>query len=50
MAESSIVIRAAVPADAPYLAELGARTFYTAFAAKNNPEDIDDARFRPGID
>ena len=39
--DSGIVIRAAEPADAPYLAELGARTFHTAFAADNNPADID---------
>ncbi len=36
-----VVIRTAEPTDAPYLAELGARTFHTAFAADNNPADID---------
>ncbi len=41
MTDSGIVIRTAEPADAPYLAELGARTFHTAFAANNRPEDID---------
>lgn len=39
--ESGIVIRAAEPADASYLAELAARTFITTFAADNNPADID---------
>ncbi len=38
--DPGIVIRTAERADAPYLAELGARTFHTAFAANNNPEDI----------
>ena len=37
----SVVIRTAEPADAQYLAELGARTFHAAFAATNNPADID---------
>lgn len=41
MTEPDIVIRTAEPADAPYLAELGARMFLTAFAANNNPADID---------
>ena len=36
-----VVIRTAEPTDDPYLAELGARTFHTAFAADNNPADID---------
>ena len=40
MADSDTIIRAAAPTDAPNLAELAARTFHTAFAAKNNPEDI----------
>ena len=39
--ESSVVIRAAQSADAPYLAEFGARTFRTAFSANNNPADLD---------
>ena len=36
-----IVIRKAEPADAPYLADLGGKTFHTAYAADNNPQDID---------
>jgi len=39
--ERSIIIRTAEPADASYLAELGARTFHTAFVADNKPADID---------
>ena len=35
-----VVIRTAGPQDAAYLAELGSRTFETAFAAINNPVDI----------
>lgn len=40
MAELGIVIRTAVPADAPYLADMATRMFHTAFATNNNPEDI----------
>jgi diamine N-acetyltransferase len=36
----SIHIRQATGVDAELLAELGARTFYDAFAAQNNPEDV----------
>ncbi len=35
-----VVIRTAGPPDAAYLAELGARTFATAFAAINDPVDF----------
>ena len=44
------LIRRALVADAPVIAELGARTFYESFAAENNPEDIStylDASFGP---
>jgi GNAT superfamily N-acetyltransferase len=37
---ADIRIRPATPADAPMLAELGARTFRDAFAADNTPEDM----------
>lgn len=37
---SDVVIRTAGPPDAAYLAELGSRTFATAFAAINNPVDF----------
>ncbi|MBC7881237.1 MAG: GNAT family N-acetyltransferase [Anaerolineae bacterium] len=35
-----MTIRKATGDDAELLAELGARTFYDAFAAQNNPEDL----------
>jgi ribosomal protein S18 acetylase RimI-like enzyme len=37
---ADIRIRTGTPADAPMLAELGARTFRDAFAADNRPEDM----------
>jgi GNAT superfamily N-acetyltransferase len=40
VAERLTTIRLGVPADAPALAELGARTFRDAFAADNTPEDM----------
>jgi GNAT superfamily N-acetyltransferase len=40
VAESEIVVRTAEPADAAYLAELGARTFLTAFVTENDPAEI----------
>lgn len=36
-----LIIRRAAEQDAPMLAELAARTFHDAFAADNNPEDMD---------
>jgi ribosomal protein S18 acetylase RimI-like enzyme len=35
-----LAVHDAVDADAPVLAELAARTFFEAFAADNNPEDM----------
>ena len=35
-----MIIRPAVPNDAPALAELAARTFRETFAADNRPEDM----------
>jgi ribosomal protein S18 acetylase RimI-like enzyme len=40
MAESSVIIRRAVSADATLLAEIGERTFSDTFAADNTPEDM----------
>ncbi len=37
---SDVVIRTAGPPDVTYLAELGTRTFETAFAAINDPVDF----------
>lgn len=39
--KSNIVIRTATIADAEMLTELGARTFYDAFAPSNTPETMD---------
>ena len=41
MSEESPIIRYATAQDATLLAELGARTFYDAFARDNKPEEID---------
>ena len=41
MPEETPIIRRATTHDATVLAELGARTFYDAFARDNKPEDID---------
>lgn len=41
MSESCISVRAAGPADAPDIAELGAKTFLSTYAADNTPENID---------
>ncbi len=35
-----VIIRKATPEDASLLATVGARTFYDAFAAQNNPDDM----------
>ena len=37
---SGLTVHDAVDADAPLLAELAARTFFEAFAADNNPDDM----------
>jgi GNAT superfamily N-acetyltransferase len=49
---STVQIRAAVPADAATLAELGERTFRDTFAVHNKPEDMDAfiaSHYRPEI-
>jgi diamine N-acetyltransferase len=40
MKDAPVTIRNATNADAPLLAEIGAKTFYETFAADNTPEDM----------